>query len=56
MAGKALAPLRAKAESEGRDDFTNLWAGQAAHLSPARAAADLTEMLMAQAWARLKSF
>lgn len=56
MAGKALAPLRARAESKGRDDFTNLWAGQAAHLSPALPAADLTEMLMAQAWARLKSF
>ncbi|WP_443747579.1 NAD(P)H-dependent flavin oxidoreductase [Asticcacaulis solisilvae] len=56
MAGKALAALRARAESEGHDDFTNLWAGQSAHLSPALPAADLTEMLMAQAWARLKSF
>ena len=56
MAGKALAPLRARAEREGRDDFTNLWAGQAAHLSRALPASDLTEMLMAQAWARLKSF
>ncbi len=55
-AGKALAPLRARAESEGRDDFTNLWAGQAAHLSPALPAGDLTHRLMAQAWARLKSF
>jgi nitronate monooxygenase len=33
-AGSGLAPLRAKAESEGRGDFTNLWAGQAAHLAP----------------------
>jgi len=56
MAGKALAPLRAQAESEDRDDFTNLWAGQAARLSPALPAADLTHILMAQAWARLKSF
>jgi nitronate monooxygenase len=56
MAGKALAALRAKAESEDRDDFTNMWTGQAAHLSPALPASDLTEMLMAQAWARLKSF
>ena len=56
MAGKALAPLRAFAESQGRDDFTNLWAGQAAHLSPPLPAAELTHILMAQAWARLKSF
>lgn len=55
MAGKSLAALRAKAESEGRDDFTNLWAGQAAHLPPTLPAADLTHILMAQAWARLKS-
>lgn len=33
-AGSLLAPLRAKAESSGSDDFTNLWAGQAAALSP----------------------
>ncbi len=55
-AGKALAALRGHAESQGRDDFTNLWAGQAAHLSPALPAAELTHILMAQAWARLKSF
>lgn len=37
-AGAALAPLRARAESRGRDDFTNLWAGQAAALARDRAA------------------
>ncbi len=55
-AGKALAPLRVRAESQGRDDFTNLWAGQAAHLSPSFPAGELTHILMAQARARLKSF
>ena len=28
LAGAALAPLRAKAESLGNSDFTPLWAGQ----------------------------
>ncbi|MFO1071340.1 MAG: hypothetical protein U1E17_01245 [Geminicoccaceae bacterium] len=30
LAGGALAPLRAKAETQGSTDFTNQWAGQAA--------------------------
>ncbi len=45
FSGKALAPLRAKAEADGRDDFTNLWAGQAAALAPHLGAADLTRKL-----------
>jgi nitronate monooxygenase len=45
LAGRALAPLRAKAEAEARDDFTNLWAGQAAALSPRLAAGELTRTL-----------
>ncbi len=49
LAGRALAPLRAKAEAEGRDDFTNLWAGQAAALSPRLPAAALTRQLAADA-------
>ena len=44
-AGRALAPLRAKAEDNGRDDFTNLWSGQAAALSPHLPAAELTRKL-----------
>jgi nitronate monooxygenase len=28
FASAALAPLRAKAEADGRDDFTQLWCGQ----------------------------
>ena len=28
LAATAIAPLRAKAESLGRTDFTSLWAGQ----------------------------
>ncbi|MFG1349284.1 NAD(P)H-dependent flavin oxidoreductase [Xanthobacter autotrophicus] len=53
LAGGALAPLRAAAEAEGRDDFTNLWAGQAARLAPRLPAAELTRTLAADALARL---
>jgi nitronate monooxygenase len=35
LASAALAPIRAKAEAAGSGDFTNLWAGQAAHLARA---------------------
>ena len=49
FAGKALAPLRARAEAEGRDDFTNLWAGQAAALSAHLPAGELTQKLAADA-------
>ena len=45
LAGRALAPLRARAEADGRDDFTNLWAGQAAALAPHLGAAELTRKL-----------
>lgn len=45
-AGSLLAPLRAKAESIGSDDFTNLWAGQAASLSPrGLTSSELTRLL-----------
>ena len=49
LAGRALAPLRAKAEAEGHDDFTNLWAGQAAALAPRLPAGELTRKLAADA-------
>ncbi|MBY2918787.1 NAD(P)H-dependent flavin oxidoreductase [Rhizobium leguminosarum] len=44
-AGAALAALRAKAEASGRDDFTNLWSGQAARLVERLPAAELTQRL-----------
>lgn len=47
LAATHLAPLRAWAESQGRDDFTPLWAGQAAPLARAMPAAELTRALAA---------
>ncbi|MEO9130455.1 MAG: nitronate monooxygenase [Sphingomonas sp.] len=44
-ASAALAPLRAHAEAQGRDDFSSLWAGQGVGLARAEAAAALTERL-----------
>lgn len=52
-AGGALAPLRAKAEGDGRGDFTNQWAGQAARLSARLPAGDLTRALAADALKQL---
>jgi len=54
LAGRALAPLRGKAESENRDDFTNLWAGQAAALASHAPAAELTRKLASDAAQILK--
>jgi nitronate monooxygenase len=53
-AGGALAPLRAKAEAEGRGDYTYQWSGQAARLSPRLPAGELTKVLAAQALEQLK--
>ncbi|WP_338665103.1 nitronate monooxygenase [Pararoseomonas sp. SCSIO 73927] len=44
-AGAALAPIRARAEAKERDDFTNLWAGQAAALARPMTAGELTRRL-----------
>ncbi len=41
----AIAPLRAKAEAEGRMDFSPLWSGQAAELPPPMGAGELTRCL-----------
>ena len=49
FAGGSLAPLRAKAEAEGSGDFTNLWSGQSARLSPRLPSGELTERLAADA-------
>jgi nitronate monooxygenase len=51
LAGGALAPLRAKAEAQGSGDFSPMWAGQAAALSPALPAGELTRKLAADALA-----
>lgn len=50
LAAHGLAPLRAQAEAAGRDDWTPLWAGQAAPLCRPQPAADLTRALAA-GWA-----
>jgi nitronate monooxygenase len=44
-AGAALAPLRSAAESEGRGDFSPLWAGQAFRLARSMPARALTRSL-----------
>jgi nitronate monooxygenase len=54
LAAGALAPLRAKAEAQGSGDFSPLWAGQAASLGRAVAAAELTRKLATDALARLR--
>nr|WP_222858552.1 nitronate monooxygenase [Rhizobium mesosinicum] len=50
-AGGALAPLRSHCERSSNGDFTNLWAGQSAHLAGQRAvsASELTVTLAASA-------
>jgi nitronate monooxygenase len=45
-AGGALAPLRAVTEKDGRSDFSNMWAGQAAGLAREMSAAALTRYLV----------
>ncbi len=53
LAGGALASLKAKAEAEGKSDFTSLWSGQAASLGREIGAADLTRQLADDALERL---
>jgi nitronate monooxygenase len=52
LAGGALAPLRAKSEPEGSNDFMSLWSGQAAALGKELPAAELTRRLAEEALAR----
>ncbi|MDW9667621.1 NAD(P)H-dependent flavin oxidoreductase [Sinorhizobium meliloti] len=52
-AGAALAPIRAKAEEASKDDFTNLWSGQAAKLAKHLPAGMLTKSLFEEALAVL---
>jgi nitronate monooxygenase len=53
LAAVALAPLRAKAESQGSADFTGLYAGQAAALCRELPAGELTLKLAAEGLQRL---
>lgn len=53
LAGGAIAPLRAKTEPEGLGDFVNLWAGQAAALTKAMPAGEMTRVLAAEALERM---
>lgn len=55
LAGAALAPLRAQAERDGHDHFTNLWSGQAAAIARKRVlpAGELTQTLADEALNRL---
>ena len=48
VAAAALAPLRARAEAQGRDDFTPLWSGQNASGCRELPAAELTRALAAR--------
>jgi nitronate monooxygenase len=54
-ASNALAPLRAKAEADGRGDYSPLWAGSGAARVRAMGAEALTETLAAEARALLGS-
>jgi nitronate monooxygenase len=56
LATGAVAPLRAKAETQGSGDFSPLWAGQAAPLAKEMPAGELTRKLAADALERLRAF
>jgi nitronate monooxygenase len=53
LATSAIAPLRAKAEAAGSDDFSPLWTGQAGALALEMPAGELTRQFGADALARL---
>jgi nitronate monooxygenase len=55
VTANTVQPLRAAAESRGSDDFTALWAGQAASLGRESGAGDLTRRLAAEAFAHLRT-
>ncbi len=54
LAAGALAPLRAKAEAGGADDFSPLWSGQAAALGRDMPAAEMTAKLVQETLERLR--
>ena len=51
VASAALAPLRAKSEVAGLDDFTPVWSGQAARFGRQLPAGALTTLLAEEALA-----
>jgi nitronate monooxygenase len=51
---RALAPLRAKAESQGNSDFTPFWSGQGSPLGREMPATELTRRLVQEAIDRFK--
>jgi nitronate monooxygenase len=54
LASSAMAPLRAKSEQHGSDDFVNLWSGQAASMAHrGLSAGDLTRALASEALRKL---
>ena len=54
LASSATGPLRTRAEAAGSSDFSTLWSGQAARLSPrGLSAADLTRALASEALSRI---
>jgi nitronate monooxygenase len=54
LASSAVAPLRAKSEPKGSNDFVNMWSGQAVRLARrGLPAAELTRMLASEALARM---
>jgi nitronate monooxygenase len=54
-AATALAPLKAKAEAEGKNDFSSMWAGQGAGYCRPIGAGDLTRELAREALEQFKS-
>ncbi len=55
-AAAAVTPLKAAAEALGRDDFSNLWSGQAARLARrSMPAGQLTRLLAQQSLNKLGS-
>ena len=54
LAGGALAPLNAKAQTQGSGDFSAMWAGQAAGLGRALPARELTRKLADEAQALMQ--
>jgi nitronate monooxygenase len=55
-AGAALAPLKVKAEAEGRADFSSIWSGQSASLAVEEPATDVVRRLWAEAEALRRDF
>ena len=56
LAGGALAPLHAKAQSQGSGDFSSMWSGQAASLGREMPARALTAKLVSETQAVLRQF